>query len=175
MFLNPHSAHKRLIPGVRFAQQPEHLPVARCIRHIICHMMALDDAGLLGHADLTQQGRADGRMMTVDVERVAKTALMLHEPLRGVRQIVHHQDSKDLAEDVEVPPAAADIMQKRTADEKGALLFWQAVPLSERTRRIGGIARVDLVGRMHRVEERQCLRWQVRAHKGVVSLPPYAA
>ena len=61
--------------------------------------MALDDAGLLGHADLTQQGRADGRMMTVDVERV------------------------------------------------------------------------DLVGRMHRVEERQCLRWQVRAHKGVVSLP----
>lgn len=62
-------------------------------------------------------------------------------------------------------------MQKRTADEKGALLFWQAVPLSERTRRIGDIARVDLVGRMHRVEERQCLRGQVRAHKGVVSLP----
>ena len=47
----------------------------------------------------------------------------------------------------------------------------QAVPLSERTRRIGDIARVDLIGRMHRVEERQCLRGQVRAHKGVVSLP----
>ena len=62
-------------------------------------------------------------------------------------------------------------MQQRAADEEGTLLFWQPALACKRTRRIGDIARVDLVGRMHRVEERQRLRGQVRAHKGVVSLP----
>ena len=84
---------------------------------------------------------------------------------------MHHQDGEDLAEDVEVPPAAADIVQQRAADEEGTQLFWQPALACKRTRRIGDITRVDLVGRMHRVEERQRLRGQVRAHKGVVSLP----
>ena len=83
---------------------------------------------------------------------------------------MHHEDGEDLAEDVEVTLAAADIVQQRAAHEEGALLRGQPMLLCERKSRVGDVAHVDLVSRVHRREERQGLCGQVRADEGAVSL-----
>ena len=83
---------------------------------------------------------------------------------------MHHEDGEDLAENVEVAPAAADIVQQRTAHVEGALLCGQPVLLCKRKGRVGDVAHVDLVGRMHRREKRQGLCGQVRTDEGAVAL-----
>ena len=77
MFDCPSYAHKHppLVAGIGLAQQQEHGAVVRRG----CHVVALDDGGLLRHANLAQQGGADGRMVAVDVERVAESARALHQ------------------------------------------------------------------------------------------------